>query len=201
MANSGQTCIAPTRMLVPRARYEEAVTIAAAVANAIPVGDPSNEATKMGPLANRAQFDKVQRMIGMGIEEGARVAAGGPGRPAGLERGFYTKPTVFADVHNQMKIAREEIFGPVLCVLPYDDEADAIAIANDSDYGLSAYVASSDLERARRVATKLRAGSVRINGAMLDVTVPFGGYKTSGNGREYGAEGLAEFLECKSVTA
>jgi aldehyde dehydrogenase (NAD+) len=201
MANSGQTCIAPTRMLVPRARYEEAVTIAAAVANAIPVGDPSNEVTKMGPLANRAQFDKVQRMIGMGIEEGARVAAGGPGRPAGLERGFYTKPTVFADVHNQMKIAREEIFGPVLCVLPYDDEADAIAIANDSDYGLSAYVASSDPERARRVATKLRAGSVRINGAMLDVTVPFGGYKTSGNGREYGAEGLAEFLECKSVTA
>ena len=201
MANSGQTCVAPTRMLVPRARYEEAVTIAAAVANAIPVGDPSNAATKMGPLANRAQFDKVQRMIGLGIEEGARVAAGGPGRPAGLERGFYTKPTVFADVRNQMKIAREEIFGPVLCVLPYDDEADAIAIANDSDYGLSAYVASSDLERARRVATKLRAGSVRINGAMLDVTVPFGGYKTSGNGREYGAEGLAEFLECKSVTA
>jgi aldehyde dehydrogenase (NAD+) len=201
MANSGQTCIAPTRMLVPRARYEEAVTIAAAVANAIPVGDPSNEVTKMGPLANRAQFDKVQRMIGLGIEEGARVAAGGPGRPAGLERGFYTKPTVFADVRNQMKIAREEIFGPVLCILPYDDEADAIAIANDSDYGLSAYVASSDLERARRVATKLRAGSVRINGAMLDVTVPFGGYKTSGNGREYGAEGLAEFLECKSVTA
>ncbi|BFG72538.1 aldehyde dehydrogenase family protein [Paraburkholderia terrae] len=201
MANSGQTCIAPTRMLVPRARYEEAVRIAAAVANAIPVGDPSNETTKMGPLASRAQFDKVQRMIGMGIEEGARVAAGGPGRPAGLARGFYTKPTVFADVHNQMKIAREEIFGPVLCVLPYDDEADAIAIANDSDYGLAAYVASSNLERARRVATKLRAGSVRINGAMLDVTVPFGGYKSSGNGREYGAEGLAEFLECKSVTA
>ncbi|MGT2470043.1 aldehyde dehydrogenase family protein [Paraburkholderia terrae] len=201
MANSGQTCIAPTRMLVPRARYEEAVTIAAAVANAIPIGDPSNETTKMGPLANRAQFDKVQRMIGMGIEEGARVVAGGPGRPAGLERGFYTKPTVFANVHNQMKIAREEIFGPVLCVLPYDDEADAIAIANDSDYGLAAYVASGDLERARRVATKLRAGSVRINGAMLDITVPFGGYKSSGNGREYGAEGLAEFLECKSVTA
>ncbi|GJH37324.1 aldehyde dehydrogenase family protein [Paraburkholderia azotifigens] len=201
MANSGQTCIAPTRMLVPRARYDEAVAMAATVANAIAVGDPSNEATKMGPLANRAQFDKVQRMIGMGIEEGARIAAGGPGRPAGLERGFYTKPTVFADVHNQMKIAREEIFGPVLCVLPYDDEGDAIAIANDSDYGLAAYVASSDLQRARRVATKLRAGSVRINGAMLDVTVPFGGYKTSGNGREYGAEGLAEFLECKSVTA
>ncbi|MBN3760456.1 aldehyde dehydrogenase family protein [Burkholderia sp. Ac-20365] len=200
MANSGQTCVAPTRMLVPRARYEEAVTIAAAVANAIPVGDPSNEATKMGPLANRAQFDKVQRMIGLGIEEGARLATGGLGRPKGLTQGFYTKPTVFADVHNHMKIAREEIFGPVLCVLPYEDEAEAIAIANDSDYGLAAYVASDDPDRARRVAAKLRAGSVRINGAMLDVTVPFGGYKTSGNGREYGAEGIAEYLECKSVT-
>jgi len=201
MANSGQTCVAPTRMLVPRARYEEAVQIAAAVANAITVGDPSNEATKMGPLANRAQYDKVQRMIGVGIEEGARVAAGGMGRPSGLERGFYVKPTVFAGVHNGMRIAREEIFGPVLCILPYDSEADAIAIANDSDYGLAAYVASNDVERARRVATKLRAGSVRINGAMLDVTVPFGGYKSSGNGREFGVEGLMEFLETKSITA
>ncbi len=155
----------------------------------------------MGPLANRAQFDKVQRMIGMGIEEGARVVAGGSGRPVGLERGFYTKPTVFADVRTHMKIAREEIFGPVLCILPYDDEAGAIAMANDSDYGLAAYVASGDVDRARRIATKLRAGSVRINGAMLDVTVPFGGYKTSGNGREYGVEGRAEYLECKSVTA
>jgi aldehyde dehydrogenase (NAD+) len=200
MANAGQTCVAPTRMLVPRARYEEAVQIAAAVANAIPVGDPSNEATKMGPLANRAQYDKVQRMIGVGVEEGARVAAGGPGRPDGLARGFYVKPTIFANVHSGMRIAREEIFGPVLCVLPYDSEDEAISIANDTEYGLAAYVASGDVERARRVAAKLRAGSVRINGAMLDVTVPFGGYKTSGNGREYGAEGLMEFLEVKSIT-
>jgi aldehyde dehydrogenase (NAD+) len=200
MANAGQTCVAPTRMLVPRARYEEAVQIAAAVANAIPVGDPSNEATKMGPLANRAQYDKVQRMIGVGVEEGARVAAGGPGRPDGLARGFYVKPTIFANVHSDMRIAREEIFGPVLCVLPYDSEDEAISIANDTEYGLAAYVASGDVERARRVAAKLRAGSVRINGAMLDVTVPFGGYKTSGNGREYGAEGLMEFLEVKSIT-
>lgn len=200
MANSGQTCVAPTRMLVPRERYDEAVKIAAAVADAVVVGDPANPATKMGPISNRAQYDKVQRMIGVGIEEGARVAAGGPGRPAGLERGFYARPTIFADVRNDMRIAREEIFGPVLTLIPYDSEEDAIAIANDTEYGLAGYIASSDPERARRVAARLRVGSVRINGAMLDITVPFGGYKTSGNGREYGAEGLAEFLECKSVT-
>lgn len=200
MANSGQTCVAPTRMLVPRERYEEAVKIAAAVADAVAVGDPANPATKMGPISNRAQYDKVQRMIAVGIAEGARVAAGGLGRPPGLERGFYARPTIFADVRNDMSIAREEIFGPVLTMIPYDGEEDAIAIANDTEYGLAGYIASSDAERARRVAARLRVGSVRINGAMLDITVPFGGYKTSGNGREYGAEGLAEFLECKSVT-
>ncbi|WP_458763752.1 aldehyde dehydrogenase family protein [Cupriavidus basilensis] len=200
MANSGQTCVAPTRMLVPRERYEEAVTIAVAVANAVVVGDPADPATKMGPISNRGQYDKVQRMIGIGIEEGARVVAGGPGRPEGLERGFYARPTVFADVRNDMVIAREEIFGPVLTMIPYDSEEEAIAIANDSVFGLAAYIASSNPERARRVAARLRVGSVRINGAMLDISVPFGGYKTSGNGREYGAEGLAEFLECKSVT-
>ncbi|HEY1607703.1 MAG TPA: aldehyde dehydrogenase family protein [Paraburkholderia sp.] len=200
MTNSGQTCVAPTRMLVPRERYEEAVKIAAAVADAVVVGDPTNPATKMGPISNRAQYDKVQRMISVGIEEGARVAAGGPGRPAGIERGFYARPTIFADVRNDMRIAREEIFGPVLTMIPYDGEEDAIAIANDTEYGLAGYIASSDAERARRVAARLRVGSVRINGAMLDITVPFGGYKTSGNGREYGSEGLAEFLECKSVT-
>ena len=200
MVNSGQTCVAPTRMLVPRDRYDEAVSIAAAVANAVRVGDPSDPATKMGPISNRAQYDKVQRMIGIGIEEGARLVAGGPGRPSGLERGFYARPTVFADVHNDMAIAREEIFGPVLTIIPYDGEAEAIAIANRSEYGLAGYIASSDLERARRVAARLRVGSVRINGAMLDVSLPFGGYKSSGNGRECGAEGLAEFLECKSVT-
>ncbi|EHP40047.1 betaine-aldehyde dehydrogenase [Cupriavidus basilensis OR16] len=200
MANSGQTCVAPTRMLVPRERYEEAVTVAAAVANAVVVGDPADPATKMGPISNRGQFEKVQRMIAIGIEEGARLVAGGPGRPDGLARGFYARPTVFADVRNDMVIAREEIFGPVLVMIPYDGEEQAIAIANDTVFGLAGYIASGSPERARRVAARLRVGSVRINGAMLDITVPFGGYKTSGNGREYGAEGLAEFLEYKSVT-
>ncbi|BAN27595.1 aldehyde dehydrogenase family protein [Caballeronia insecticola] len=200
MVNSGQTCVAPTRMLVPRERYDEAIAIAAAVANGIVVGDPADPATKMGPISNRGQYEKVQQMIRIGMEEGARVVAGGPGRPEGLTRGFYARPTVFADVRNDMKIAREEIFGPVLVLIPYDDEEQAIAIANDTPYGLAAYVATSDVARARRVAARLRAGSVRINGAMLDITVPFGGYKTSGNGREYGREGLMEFLECKSVT-
>ncbi|PZX34651.1 NAD+-dependent betaine aldehyde dehydrogenase; similar to E.coli betB [Cupriavidus phytorum] len=200
MVNSGQTCVAPTRVLVPRARYEEAVQIAAAVANAVKVGDPSDPETKMGPISNRGQYDKVQRLIGVGIEEGARLAAGGPGRPDGLARGFYVRPTVFADVRNDMAIAREEIFGPVLCLLPYDSEEEAVAIANDTEFGLAAYVASSDPARARRLAARLRAGSVRINGAMMDITAPFGGYKTSGNGREYGPEGIAEFLETKTVT-
>ncbi|WP_322033739.1 aldehyde dehydrogenase family protein [Paraburkholderia sp. J76] len=200
MANSGQTCVAPTRMLVPRARYDEAVEIASAAANALTVGNPADPATRMGPISNRAQYDKVQHMIEKGIAEGARVAAGGPGRPDGLARGFYARPTIFAGVRNDMAIAREEIFGPVLAMIPYDDEEDAIRIANDSPYGLAGYIATSDAQRARKVAARLRVGSVRINGAMLDVTVPFGGYKTSGNGREYGAEGLAEFLECKSVT-
>ncbi len=199
MVNSGQVCVAPTRLLVPRARHDEAIAIAVATANALRVGDPADPATKLGPLANRAQFERVQRMIGIGIEEGATLAAGGPGRPDGLERGFYARPTVFAHVHNDMTIAREEIFGPVLCMMPYDSEEDAIVIANDTDYGLAAYVVSGDIERARRVAARLRAGSVRINFASLDVTAPFGGYKRSGNGREFGAEGLAEYLEWKSV--
>jgi aldehyde dehydrogenase (NAD+) len=199
MMNSGQTCIAPTRMLVPRERYAEAVAMAAAAANAIPVGDPADPATKMGPISNRAQYEKVQRLIGMGMEEGARVVAGGTGRPDGIGRGFFTRPTVFADVHNGMAIAREEIFGPVLAMIPYDGEEDGIAIANDTPYGLAAYVASGDTARARRVAARLRAGSVRINGAQVDLAMPFGGYKASGNGRENGAHGLTEFLECKSV--
>ncbi len=200
MMNTGQTCIAPTRMLVPRERYEEAVAVAATVANAVTVGAPADPATKMGPISNRAQYDKVQHMIGVGIEEGARVAAGGPGRPDGLTQGFFARPTIFADVRNDMAIAREEIFGPVLAMIPYDGEEEGIAIANDTPYGLAAYVASGDTARARRVAARLRAGSVRINGAQVDLTMPFGGYKASGNGRENGAHGLAEFLECKSVT-
>ncbi|RAS03096.1 aldehyde dehydrogenase family protein [Cupriavidus alkaliphilus] len=200
MVNSGQTCVAPTRVLVPRARYEEAVQIAAAVANAVKVGDPSDPETRMGPISNRGQYDKVQRLIGVGIEEGARLAAGGPGRPDGLAHGFYARPTIFADVRNDMTIAREEIFGPVLCLLPYDSEEEAVAIANDTDFGLAAYIASADPARARKLAARLRAGNVRINGAMMDITAPFGGYKTSGNGREYGPEGIAEFLETKTVT-
>ncbi|PVY70957.1 MULTISPECIES: aldehyde dehydrogenase family protein [Cupriavidus] len=200
MVNSGQTCVAPTRVLVPRARYEEAVQIAAAVANAVKVGDPSDPETRMGPISNRGQYDKVQRLIGVGLEEGARLAAGGPGRPDGLAHGFYARPTIFADVRNDMTIAREEIFGPVLCLLPYDSEEEAVAIANDTDFGLAAYIASADPARARKLAARLRAGNVRINGAMMDITAPFGGYKTSGNGREYGPEGIAEFLETKTVT-
>lgn len=200
MMNSGQTCIAPTRMLVPRARYEEAATAAAATANALTVGDPADPETKLGPISNRAQFEKVQQMIGTGIEEGGRVIAGGPGRPEGLDKGFYTRPTVFTDVDNNMTIAREEIFGPVLVMIPYDGEEDGIAIANDTNYGLAAYIASGNLDRARRVAARLRAGSVRINGAPVDFSLPFGGYKSSGNGRENGVYGLMEYLEVKSVS-
>ena len=200
MVNTGQVCVAPTRLLVPRTRYDEALAIAAATAAALQVGDPADPATKIGPLSNRAQFEKVQQMIGIGIEEGARVIAGGPGRPDGIERGFYVRPTVFADVHNSMTVAREEIFGPVLCVIPYDGEEDAIAIANDTVYGLAAYVASGDAERARRVAARLRAGTVRVNFAPADLTAPFGGVKRSGNGREFGAEGLVEFLEWKAIS-
>ncbi|MCY1525416.1 3-succinoylsemialdehyde-pyridine dehydrogenase [compost metagenome] len=177
-----------------------AVQIAAAVANAVAVGDPADAQTRMGPISNRAQYEKVQRLIGIGIEEGARVAAGGPGRPDGLKQGFYARPTVFADVRNDMTIAREEIFGPVLCILPYDTEDDAVAIANDTEFGLAAYIASSNPERTRKLAARLRAGSVRINGASMDISVPFGGYKASGNGREFGPEGIAEYLETKTVT-
>ncbi len=199
MLNSGQTCVAPTRMLVPRHLHERAVILAKAVAEAIVVGDPADPGTKMGPISNRAQYERVQHMIGRGIEEGARLVAGGPGRPVGLTRGFYARPTIFADVRNDMAIAREEIFGPVLSIIAYDSEEEAIAIANDTDYGLAAYVSSADPARARRVAARLRAGSVRINGAPMDITAPFGGYKTSGNGREYGVYGLADFLEYKAV--
>ncbi|WP_322102969.1 aldehyde dehydrogenase family protein [Paraburkholderia sp. J41] len=199
MMNSGQTCIAPTRMLVPRQHYAAAVDIAAATASALSVGDPREAANKLGPMASRAQFERVQQMIATGVSEGARLVAGGPGRPEGLARGFYVKPTVFADVHADMTIAREEIFGPVLVMLPYEDEAHGIALANDTDYGLAAYVWSADSARAKRVAGELRAGAVLINGARMDLSAPFGGYKASGNGREFGEYGIAEFLEFKSV--
>ena len=197
--NTGQSCNAPTRMLVPRDRMDEAAGIAARVANAMRVGDPRDENTQVGPLVSGQQWEKVQELIAKGIDEGATLAAGGTGRPDGLEKGYYAKPTVFANVSNDMTIAREEIFGPVLSIIPYDDEDEAVEIANDTPYGLSGYVSSGSLARARRVAARLRTGMVHINGASLDSMAPFGGYKQSGNGREWGPEGIEEFLEVKSI--
>jgi len=197
--NSGQSCNAPTRMLVPAARLEEVVRIAAARAAATRVGDPTASDTRLGPVASAQQWQKIQDLIQQGIDEGATLVCGGSGRPDGLTRGFYVKPTIFSDVTNDMTIAREEVFGPVLCIIPYRDEAEAIRIANDSPYGLSGYVSSTDIEHARKVAAQLRTGMVHINGASLDALAPFGGYKQSGNGREWGSYGLDEFLEVKSV--
>ena len=197
--NTGQSCDAPSRMLVPRERMEEAAAIAAEVAKATRVGDPRGEGTEVGPLVSEQQWNKVQALIQKGIDEGATVAAGGVGRPEGLDKGYYARPTVFANVSNDMTIAREEIFGPVLSIIPYDDEDDAVNIANDTVYGLSGYVSSGDLERSRRVASRLRTGMVHINGADLNSMDPFGGYKHSGNGREWGHHGIEEFLEVKAI--
>jgi len=197
--NSGQSCNAPTRMLVPRSKMAQAAAAAKKTAEATNVGDPLADATNIGPLASQAQFDKVQRLIHVGIAEGARVIAGGPDRPEELSKGYFVRPTVFADVRNDMTIAREEIFGPVLCMIPYEDEEDAVRIANDTPYGLSGFVSSADVERARRVAKRIRSGNVHINNARVDFGGCFGGYKQSGNGREWGEAGLAEFLELKSI--
>lgn len=197
MPNSGQSCNAPSRMLVPASRMAEAISIAREVAEQVQVGDP-DDATAIGPVASRAQFEKVQRLIQQGIDEGATVVAGGPGRPAGLDRGYYVKPTVFADVTNDMTIAREEILGPVLCILGYDDLDHAVRLANDTDYGLAGYVSGADLDTAREVAGKIRAGWVTINHA-FDLNAPFGGYKRSGNGREWSDFGFHEYLEVKSI--
>jgi aldehyde dehydrogenase (NAD+) len=197
--NTGQSCNAPTRMLVPRDRLDEAAAIAAEVADSIRVGDPRGEGVQVGPLVSAQQWEKVQALIQKGIDEGATLAAGGTGRPEGLAKGYYARPTVFSGVSNDMTIAREEIFGPVLSIIPYDDEDQAVEIANDTPYGLSGYVSSGSLERARRVAARLRTGMVHINGASLDSMAPFGGYKQSGNGREWGPEGIEEFLEMKSI--
>lgn len=199
MRNSGQTCNAPTRLLVHASQHNQAARIAGAAADGVVVGDPRDAATDMGPLSNRNQFDKVQRMIAGGIQEGARLVAGGPGRPDHLDKGFYARPTIFADVTETMTIAREEIFGPVLCILPYKDEDDAVRIANNSEYGLAAYLSSADPVRTRRVAARLRAGNVHINGGRAGPGTPFGGYKQSGNGREKGVYGLEEFLEVKAL--
>ncbi|QFR33478.1 aldehyde dehydrogenase family protein [Ancylobacter sp. TS-1] len=198
-SNSGQSCNAPTRLLVPAARYEEALAHARRVAEATVVGAPEDPSTVIGPVVSAVQFDKIQRLIEAGIAEGARLVAGGPGRPEGLAAGYYVRPTVFAGVTNDMSVAREEIFGPVVAILAYEDEEEAIAIANDTVYGLAAYVSSSDRERARRVARRLRAGTVHINDAPEDVAVPFGGYKQSGNGRECGRYGFDEYLEVKAM--
>ncbi len=197
--NSGQSCNAPTRMFVPRARLDEAASIAAGVAARTMTGDPTDAATTMGPVVSAAQWNKIQDLIQAGIDEGATLVAGGTGRPEGLDTGSYVQPTVFANVTNDMRIAREEIFGPVLSILPYDSEDEAIAMANDTPYGLSGYVSSGNLDHAREVAARLRTGMVHINGASLDSQAPFGGYKQSGNGREWGSHGIDEFLEVKSV--
>src|SRR3954453_22774861 len=198
-SNSGQSCNAPTRMLVPAARHDEAVAIAQRAAAAPRIGPADDDETTMGPVVSDVQYARVQRLIEMGIEEGALLAAGGPGRPDGLTRGYYVRPTVFANVAPSMTIAREEIFGPVLAIMPYRDEEDAIAIANDTPFGLAAYVQSADQARARRIALRLRAGSVYLNYPAWDAGSPFGGYKQSGNGREYGEWGLEAFLEVKGI--
>ncbi len=197
--NTGQSCDAPSRMLVPKDRMDEAAAIAASVANATVVGDPRGEGVEVGPLVSELQWNKVQGLIQDGIDEGATLAAGGVGRPDGLEKGYYVKPTVFANVNNEMTIAVEEIFGPVVSIIPYEDDEDAIRIANDTPYGLASYVSSTDMDHARRVASRLRTGMVHINNASLDAGAPFGGYKQSGNGREWGSHGLEEFLEVKSI--
>ncbi len=197
--NTGQSCNAPTRMLVPRSHMANAVAAAKQAADATKVGDPFADGVHLGPLANQAQFNKVQRLIRVGIEEGATLVAGGPGRPEGIEKGYFVRPTVFADVRNDMTIARDEIFGPVLCMIPYDNEDDAVRIANDTPYGLSGFVTGSDIDRARRVANRIRAGNVHINHARVDFAGCFGGYKQSGNGREWGKAGLEEFLELKAI--
>ena len=196
--NSGQSCNAPTRMLVPKARMGEAIESAKAAAAKAVVGDPNSEGTSLGPVVSELQFNKINALIEAGIKEGAELIAGGPGRPDGLDKGYFIKPTVFANVTNDMTIAREEVFGPVLTIIGYDDDADAIAIANDTEYGLSGYI-SGEPAHAQQIALQIRTGMVHINGAPLDISAPFGGYKKSGNGREWGLEGFEEYLETKAM--
>ncbi|MFV8816408.1 aldehyde dehydrogenase family protein [Haliea sp. E17] len=197
--NTGQSCNAPSRMLVPSHLVSKAEEIAARVADSVRVGDPAAEGVRMGPVVSQAQFDKIQGLIDTGLSEGAKLVAGGPGKPAGLEKGYFVRPTVLSVKDNQATIAREEIFGPVLTIIPYHSEEEAIAIANDTPYGLAAYIQSGDMDRARKIAARIRAGNVKINGAFGGYSVPFGGYKQSGNGREWGEHGFADFLEIKAV--
>ena len=200
MGNTGQSCNAPSRMLVQASVYDRAVQIAKEAAEKIKVAQPTEKGWHLGPLSSRVQFDKVQGLIKVGIEEGAELVAGGLGKPEGLETGYFVKPTVFAGANNQMMIARDEIFGPVLTMIPFETEEDAIAIANDTPYGLAAYLSTGDDERAKRVAGKLRAGMVSLNSASQNYTAPFGGYKQSGNGREWGEFGFDDFLELKGIS-
>ena len=197
--NSGQSCNAATRMLVPQSRMDEAAAIAKAAAEKIKVGDPKAEGTTIGPVVSAVQFEKIQNLIQKGIDEGATLETGGTGRPDGLNRGYYVKPTVFSNVTNEMTIAREEIFGPVLSLIGYADDDDAVRIANDTVYGLSGYISSGDPERAKAIARRIRTGNIHLNGAPVDNKAPFGGYKQSGNGREWGAHGFEEFLEVKAI--
>ena len=197
--NSGQSCNAPTRMLVPAAKLAEVEAIAKRVAQSVVTGDPTSEKTNLGPLVSKLQFERVEGYIAKGIAEGAKVVVGGSGRPDGLTKGYFVKPTIFSNVRNDMTIAREEIFGPVLCILPYDNEEQAVQIANDTPYGLAAYVWSKDNLRARRIGGRIRAGQVTLNGAAGSMNTPFGGFKMSGNGREWGEFGLRDFLEVKAV--
>ncbi|GHD09018.1 aldehyde dehydrogenase [Halioglobus japonicus] len=197
--NTGQSCNAPSRMLVPRAKMEEAAAIAANAAATVVVGDPRAEGTSMGPVVSEVQWNKIQGLIQAGIDEGAVLACGGVGRPEGIDKGYFVQPTVFSNVNNDMTIAREEIFGPVLCIMPYDSLDEAIAIANDTPYGLAGYVQGEDMDQVMSVAGKIRAGNININGQSGDLMTPFGGYKQSGNGREWGAHGFTDYLEIKAI--
>lgn len=198
--NTGQSCNAPTRMLVPADKMERAAEIASKAAAKVTVGDPQSEETKMGPLVSAIQFEKVQNLIGKGVEEGASLNCGGIGKPEGLEDGYFVKPTVFSNVTNEMTIAREEIFGPVVSILAYSDDEEAIEIANDTPYGLAGYIQGEDKERVGYIASRLRAGNININGASGDLNTPFGGYKQSGNGREWGSRAFEDYLEIKAVS-
>lgn len=198
--NTGQACNAPSRLIVPASKLAEVEEIAARVTNSkVKIGDPQDMETTMGPVASEAQFTKIQSLIQAGIDEGAKVVVGGTGRPEGIEKGFFVRPTILSEANNEMTIAQEEIFGPVLTIIPYETEEEAIAIANDTPFGLSGYVHSGDIKRAQKVASRIRAGNVHINGAVASFDLPFGGYKQSGNGREWGHHGFADFLEIKAV--
>jgi aldehyde dehydrogenase (NAD+) len=197
--NSGQSCNAPARLLVPRAKMQEAAAIAKAVAERTQAGDPRAADTKIGPVVSQIQWNKIQALLQKGLDEGATLVAGDPGRPEGLDKGYYVRPTVFANVTNDMTIAREEIFGPVVVIMGYRDEDEAVRIANDTPYGLAGYVSAGSVEHAHRVARRIRAGNINLNGAPNERAAPFGGYKQSGNGREWGRFGLEEYLEVKAI--